>query len=341
MYSIIFEATQACNHNCLHCYNVWKCARPYPEGQLDTSDTLRLIDRILRQTRPRVFSFTGGEPLLRPDILPLIEYVSQRVSAVNLLTNGSLLTDALIRDLVDAGVKLFEIPLLSGEREEHNYLTQSQSFDRVTEALATIKLAGAQAVSVFVVTKRNWEHLHDMLRISFALSVDGVMVNRFNPGGTGLRNLPELLPTPEQVAAALRVANEGVEEFGLPISVSVPIPPCLIDLEAYKRLTFGFCAAGTDRAYYTFDPVGNVRMCNHSPTILGNILTGSFRGMIRSETARTFNRETPPECADCARLDECRGDCKAAAEQACGSLCALEPFVAANVTRRTLPRRNQ
>jgi radical SAM protein with 4Fe4S-binding SPASM domain len=335
---VIFEATQACNHNCLHCYNVWKSDRPYPLGQLDTPDTLRLLDRILRQTRPRVFSFTGSEPLLRPDILQLIEYVSKRVDAVNLLTNGSLLTEGLIGDLVNAGVSLFEIPLLSGDRDEHNYLTRSESFDRVTEALPTIKLAGAQAVSVFVVTKRNWDHLHDMLRLCFALSVDGVMVNRLNPGGTGLRHLPELLPTPEHVAEALRVANAGVDEFSLSISVSVPIPPCLIDLTAYPRLTFGFCAAGTDRAYYTFDPVGNVRMCNHSPRILGNILTESFGRLTRSPAARAFNRETPPECADCGRLGECRGNCKAAAEQACGSLCALEPFVAANVTRRTLPR---
>jgi len=335
---VIFEATQACNHSCLHCYNVWKSRRPYPSGQLGTAQTLRLLDRILRQTRPRVFSFTGGEPLLRPDILPLIEYVSKRVKAVNLLTNGSLLTEGLISDLVSAGVSLFEIPLLSGDREEHNYLTQSQSFDRVTEALAMIKLAGAQTVSVFVVTKRNWDHLHDMLRISFALSVDGVMVNRFNPGGTGLLNLRELLPTPPQVAGALLVADEGVAEFGLPISVSVPIPPCLVGLEAYKRLSFGFCAAGTDRAYYTFDPLGNLRMCNHSPLILGNILTDSFRRMIRSEAALAFSRQVPPECAECSRVGECRGNCKAAAEQACGSLCALEPFIAANVTRRVLPR---
>jgi radical SAM protein with 4Fe4S-binding SPASM domain len=336
--SVIFEATQACNHDCLHCYNVWKCGRPYPQGQLDTPGTLRLIDRIVRQTRPRIFSFTGGEPLLRPDILQLIEAVSLRGITVNLLTNGSLLTDELVESLVNAGVSLFEIPMLSGDRAEHNHLTRSESFDRVTEALATIKLAGAHAVSVFVVTRRNWDHLHDMLRISFALGVDGVMVNRLNPGGSGLRNLGELLPTVEQTAEALRVANDAVEEFSLPISVSVPIPPCLIDLKAYNRLNFGFCAAGTERAYYTFDPMGNVRMCNHSPTILGNILAGSFRRFIRGEAARAFNRDVPPECADCARVAECRGNCKAAAEQACGSLCALEPFVAANETRRTLPR---
>ena len=338
MDSIIFEATQACNHDCLHCYNAWKCGQPYPMGQLDTADTLKLLDRIIRETKPRVFSFTGGEPLLRPDILTLIEHVSGKNVTVNLLTNGSLLDDEMIRRLVDAGVSLFEIPLLSGARDEHNYLTRSQSFDRVTEALAGIKLAGSRAVSVFVITRRNWDHLHDMLRISFALSVDGVMVNRFNPGGTGLSNLDEILPSPEQVDGALKVANEAVGTFGLPISVSVPIPPCLIDVSAYQRLGFGFCAAGTERAYYTFDPMGNLRMCNHSPTILGNILEERFKRLVKSETARDFCRINPDECSECAEVEVCRGNCKAASEQACGSLQALEPFVAANETQRVLPR---
>ena len=95
MDSVIFEATQACNHDCLHCYNVWKCGRPYPGGQLDTPDTLKLVDRIIQQTRCRIFSFTGGEPLLRTDILPLIERAAARKVSVNLLTNGSLLTEEL------------------------------------------------------------------------------------------------------------------------------------------------------------------------------------------------------------------------------------------------------
>jgi radical SAM protein with 4Fe4S-binding SPASM domain len=338
MDSIIFEAIQACNHDCRHCYNVWKCGRPYPSGALDTPDTLKLIDRIIRQTRCRVFSFTGGEPLLRADILQLIEHVAAKAVIVNLLTNGSLLTDQLIADCISAGVSLFEIPLLSAERDEHNYLTRSQSFDRVTETLAGIKLAGGRAVSVFVVTRHNHDHLHNMLRMSFALSVDGVMVNRFNPGGTGLANLEELMPTPEQVQGALDVAEEDAEAFGLPISVSVPIPPCLVDTSRYKRLGFGFCAAATDRAYYTLDALGNVRMCNHSPMILGNIRQTPFRRLVRSKAAREYGAVVPDECRECGMADVCRGNCKACAEQAYGTPSVLEPFVAANATRRVIPR---
>ena len=159
-----------------------------------------------------------------------------------------------------------------------------------------------------------------------------------SPGGEGLRHLGELLPSPEQVAEALAVADAGVESFGLSISVSVPVPPCLVDLSRYRRLRFGYCAAATERAYYTLDPLGNLRMCNHSPMILGSLRETPFLRLIRSPAARAFADALPAECGECAQARVCRGNCKAAAEQACGSARALEPFVAAAETRRRIPR---
>ena len=82
------------------------------------------------------------------------------------------------------------------------------------------------------------------------------------------------------------------------------------------------------------NPLGNVRMCNHSPLILGNIRETHFNRLIRSRAAREFACAIPSECAECAMAKVCQGNCKAAAEQASGSALALEPFVAAHVTRR-------
>ncbi len=72
--SFVFEVTQACNHDCLHCYNVWKNAAPYPSGQLDTNATLAMLGRMLDQTRAQLVTLSGGEPLLRADIFQIIEF---------------------------------------------------------------------------------------------------------------------------------------------------------------------------------------------------------------------------------------------------------------------------
>ena len=42
----------------------------------------------------------------------------------------------------------------------------------------------------------------------------------------------------------------------------------LVDTAVYPHLSFGFCGAGTDRAYYALNPLGNLRPCKHTPTIL-------------------------------------------------------------------------
>ena len=84
---------------------------------------------------------------------------------------------------------------------------------------------------------------------------------------------------------ALDEAEALSEKYEVPVSCSIAMPPCLFDVSRYKRLTFGFCAAGTERAYYTIDPVGNVRPCNHTPTILGNIREKSFRKIVEGLSA--------------------------------------------------------
>jgi radical SAM protein with 4Fe4S-binding SPASM domain len=107
------------------------------------------------------------------------------------------------------------------------------------------------------------------------------------------------------------------------------MPPCLFDVKRYRRLTFGFCAAGTARAYYTLDPLGNVRPCNHTPTILGNIRETSFAAMAESPKMRDFCAARPAFCAGCKLERECLGGCKAAAEAATGSAWNCDPFLTA------------
>ena len=222
---------------------------------------------------------------------------------------------------------LFEIPLLSDERGLHDYLTGSSSFDTVLEAIPNAKLAGAHVVVVFVITKINADRLRGMIEMAFALGADGIMVNRFNVGGRGIDNLEELLPTPQQVRDGLAVADELGERFGLPMSCSVAVPPCVVDTKPYTHVGFGFCAAGSDRAYCTFDAVGNVRMCNHSPTIIGNILRQPWAQIVGGPVVREFVAAVPERCRDCRLVRQCQGGCKAAAEQCYQSLTACDPFL--------------
>jgi radical SAM protein with 4Fe4S-binding SPASM domain len=227
-------------------------------------------------------------------------------------------------------ISIFELPLLSVERAIHDRMSGAAgAFDRVTLAMANLKAARDRVVGVFVATRLNLPTWEETVELAIALGLDGIMFNRFNPGGRGLSNLEMLQASPEALAAALDVADRMSEKYGLPISCSIAMPPCLFDHSRWKHLGFGFCAAGTARAYYTLDPAGNVRPCNHSPTILGNIRTTGFWQMVDSPVMSAFVAARPRFCEGCAREMECLGGCKAAAEACTGYVTEMDPFVKA------------
>ncbi len=333
--SFVFELTRRCNHDCLHCYNAWKNERPYPAPDtiLDTSGTLGLLGKMLDETGARLVSLSGGEPMLREDVFEIVDYLRGRSVTVNLITNGSLLTEDAVRRLAGK-IRVFELPLLSADRAVHDRLSGlTGAFDRATMAMAELKAARQIVVGVFVATRLNLAGWRETMELAIALGLDGVMFNRFNPGGTGGRNVALLQADPDALQSALDIAEEVSAKYEMPVNCSIAMPPCLFDTARYKRLTFGFCAAGTDRAYYTLDPVGNVRPCNHSPTILGNIRETSFESMCASPAMKHFVAAHPAFCSGCAIETKCLGGCKASAEACFGDIHACDPFLAAYHSR--------
>ena len=325
--SFIFEVTAQCNLDCLHCYNVWKGDANYPEEHLDTKRTLAMLDQMIRQMRPRHITLTGGEPFMRRDLAEIVDFIHDRKITINLISNGSLISDAVIAQY-HGKIQVWELPLLSHRREVHDTLSGASSiFDRVSCAVAALKAAGQTVVVVFVATALNIGDFRQTAELALALGADGIMLNRFNPGGRGFANLGLLQVSPGQLAGLLRQADDFAVEFGMGISCSVPIPPCLVDTSQFKHLSFGFCAAGTSRAYHTLDPMGHVRPCNHSKTILGNINETGLREMLGSRAMKRFKAARPRFCQGCRMEKTCQGNCKAAAEVCYGDGCACEPFL--------------
>ncbi|MBI3987915.1 MAG: radical SAM protein [Lentisphaerae bacterium] len=335
--SILYEVTPRCNLQCLHCYNVWKDDVGYAEKELSTEQARKLIRKAIRDSRCRQFTFTGGEPAIRDDLEELVALAKSKCESVALITNGTLLSEARVKSLIGAGVSLFELPLNSADRAMHNRLAGGHDcFDKVTRAAADIRYQGAELAFVFVGTSLNIEHWKGALELGIALGARGFLFNRYNAGGSAHGNPETLMPAVEQVRAGLRVAEDYAAKYGLGIGASIAIPPCLIEPKEFPHVGFGFCAAGTDRAYYTMDPLGNVRPCNHTPTILGNLFKTSLKAMTRSKVLFGFKEARPEFCRGCGLERECLGGCKAAAEACYGSLSACEPFLELN---KTLARR--
>jgi radical SAM protein with 4Fe4S-binding SPASM domain len=145
------------------------------------------------------------------------------------------------------------------------------------------------------------------------------------------------MPSVEQVRRGLETAEAYASRYGVGIGASIAIPPCLIDPEPFPHVGFGFCAAGTKNAYYTLDPLGNLRPCNHTPTILGDLRDTPLREILASPELEAFRKARPAFCRGCSLEEACLGGCKAAGQVCYGALTDPDPFLKLNMDKARKP----
>lgn len=332
--TFVLELTRDCNHRCSHCYAVWGApaaavANSRAGAPMTAREVEELVARLQDDAPIETIALSGGEPLLRDDLPEIVAMLSRRGISPAIITNGRLLTaekaDAL------AGASAFEITLFSHRSEVHDRLAGSPgAWEGAVQAMATLRQTRRDFVAVFVAARANSADLEDTAKLAIALGAYGLMYNRVNFGAHNLRHIARLAPTPAMIQANLDTLEALAQKYHLPVAVSVVVEPCVVDVSRYQNIHFGWCPLAGPEAYFTIDPSGNVRVCNHSPVELGNIRQGGFAEIYRNHPRVKAFRETwPEECAECdPNLKQmCRGGCKAAAEQCYGTLARVDPFV--------------
>lgn len=94
---VVWTATRRCNLACRHCYSA-SLNRAYP-GELTTREAEAFVDDLVAMPAARLL-VSGGEPLLRPDVLPLVRRARAGGLQLTLSTNGTLLADPAAADAV-------------------------------------------------------------------------------------------------------------------------------------------------------------------------------------------------------------------------------------------------
>jgi radical SAM protein with 4Fe4S-binding SPASM domain len=317
---IVLEVTYKCTHDCIFCYNCWK--HEYPVApELTTAQFEGVLSRF---PQCRQVSLSGGEPLLRPDIIEIVKAARKRARLVSLLTTGELLTPGLADALGRLGVFL-QIPI-HGTEATHESLTRRRgSYRRALEAMALLAERRMPFGTSTVVMKQNLRELPAILELSAAMGACENISIRFLQGGEGMKR-PEQVLSREDAVLMLKALDRAAGKLGIRTALGVPNLPCVIDEKPFRRVNFGQCGAGVD--WFTVDPSGRMRICNHSPTILGDLTRQGFAELWRHPVlvAMRSGGCVPGECAGCERVSKCKGGCRAAGETLCGSLSAPDPL---------------
>jgi len=336
--SFMFEVAEPCNQRCSFCYNAWRTGGGPEKKQLSTSDALRVLERIIDETPCHSISLSGGEPFLRDDIFDLVSFIKHKGKKACVISNGLLLSEEKIQRCLSSGVDVFQISLLSDKPEIHNRLTGVHGFHRTVDAIFDVKKAGGRLHVFFVATTENIEGFRGVLELCVLLGVDQVSFGRFLPGGAGLAGWEALLPSPDAIDAALETGEEFGRKYGITVSVANPLPPCLNDTSKYTRVKTGSCAVGRgDHGFFAIDPEGNLKLCSHSPVVLGNLLTTPFEKIVRHSFVDEFENAVPEFCRDCPEFANCRGGCRSSGHVCYGEVGREDPYLAVWKTRARKP----
>lgn len=327
------ELATGCDHRCGHCYNVWN-ARPgdaqagYPPARpLPTPALLALLTKAVTQSGARHLTLTGGEPLLRADAIEVIGHCTRLAPSVHIITNGSHVPAERAAALARLGVRSVQLTLLAGERTLHDRLKGAVCFDDTVRAALDLIEAGVSTQICYVAMRENAGQLPAVMELCAALGVRALSYNRMSPTGGAIHNAARLLPTVESVEADLEVADRLGRAWDIRVGTAMPLPPCLFRLERYPWIDFGFCSTGSASPNLAIDPAGNVRSCNLSSGILGNLVQQDWDEIMQNPYPREFRRTVPEMCRGCAYERSCQGGCKESSYAMFGQHTHPDPFV--------------
>jgi len=314
------ELTYRCNHACRFCSCPWFAGMLKPGDEMSVDEWKRLIDEFAANG-VRQFSFTGGEALMKEGCLDLVDFASKKAN-VNLLSNGRLVTDDVLRFCAERGIRLsVSMPGLKSFAENTDSDTP---VEHVLDVFARARELGCGTTVGVAVTKLNLPELYETISAALVAGADSLLLNRFLPGGRGLSH-PELMLSAEEVREAADIAEEVLSRAKRYGHFGTEMPACLIDVEKYEYIEISTgCSAAME--FFTVGPNGMIRACNHSPVEI--LRWNEWERLPECEEWMHFVRHDylPEMCAGCARSAKCLGGCREAARVFSGSPCAPDPL---------------
>lgn len=301
--------TDKCNLRCVYCYVAERKESRHP--LLTADDYRRVIDDLLTISPSINFTLTGGEPLLSPHWKEIAEHIRGRGQEMDILTNGTLITERNIEDIH----RLFSYVRMSvdGPTREIHSLTRGDNLGQVMRAVGLLENSNTPYSLSMTVTKKNISHIEEMVRLW------GNKL-RFAPYFPIHGKVDELAITGDEYFKALKSAA-GVNPLGY----------CESSLDSALVSPCRKCAIGDSEI--SLSPYGDVYPCQllHVPEFLaGNVHDKSIVEIYNnSETlkrCRALDSDNMEGCKDCTIRRICGGACRARAYYECGRIDSSSPF---------------
>jgi AdoMet-dependent heme synthase len=365
-YVVSWNLTYRCNLACEHCY---LDAGGTPQvgtenfadrSELGTEECFRVIDEIAAFAPECVTILTGGEPLLRRDILEIVRRAAQRGLWVVVGTNGVRITENLAKRLAEAGARGLSLSLDALDPDRHDRFRKVRgAWQNTVEGAEILSRTGLP----FIVQTTAGSHNLGELDAIADFAHDRLAAKVWNlyflvPTGRG-QFVSDM--TPAQYDEVLASLYRIQRKYDRRMLVNAKCAPHYIKtvLENAPRPGSGQAGAGTDRIpsdaesapswpgsspirtysggaggcpagthYMGIRPNGDVTPCPYLPVFAGSLRSSSLADLWTSSELFTGIRQRTSlggRCGECEMNGHC-GGCRARAYGMTGDLMAEDPL---------------
>ncbi|MBN2537948.1 radical SAM protein [candidate division WOR-3 bacterium] len=340
-----------CNLRCRHCWIVPRFVdgRPDPARNLDPD----LLLAAVREARPlglNAAKLTGGEPMIHPRFLEVVDMLTDEGLSLTMETNGTLMTAEAARHIrKDTALTFISVSLDGADARTHDaFRGVAGAFDAALRGISHLVDAGFNGLQVIMSVHRgNRNQVEAVVKLAAERGVKSVKLNPVTPAGRGstMERNDECLDFDEQLQLARYVDNELGPR--VPVGIYLGLPPALQSLKRLRR-TGGSCGDCGVRGILGILGTGHYALCGIGTTcpefVYGKLGQDSIRDIWLTNPTILYLRRAlgdpdgfPEVCAKCIFARDCRTGCVADNYIRTGNLLAPDSLCAEAARRGVFP----
>lgn len=248
---LLAELTYRCPLHCLYCSNPLEMAKQ--ETELGTEAWLGVLDEAADMGVLQVH-FSGGEPLLRRDLLTLVERASKLGLFTNLITSGIGLTQSTVDALKSYDLGSFQLSFQGSDDAMMQDIAGGPFWKRKIEAAEQVKRAGLSLSVNTVLHGKNLHQAGELIELAASLGAERIELANTQYYGWALLNRDHLLPSPAQLEWADREVGQMRERYGDQMEIIWVVPDYYDDFPKP-------CMGGWGDSLFGVAPDGRVLPC--------------------------------------------------------------------------------
>jgi pyrroloquinoline quinone biosynthesis protein E len=319
---LLLELTYRCPLHCAFCYNPTNFATSGPE--LGTEDWLRVLKEA-RALGSVQLGLSGGEPLSRDDLEPIVAEARRLGFYTNLITSGVGLNERRIRALKSAGLDHIQLSFQDSTRQMNDFLSSTRTFDLKSRVAALIKQYDYPMVLNVVLHRLNIDHVEEILRMADRMGADYVELANTQFYGWAWHNRQQLMPSRAQVERAEEVTRQFRERQERPMRIFFVVPD-------YFEKRPKACMNGLGSIFLTVTPDGTALPCHAARMLPGldfpNVKTSSLEHVWYESSGFTHYRGDAwmkEPCRSCPEKARDFGGCRCQAYLLTGDAANADP----------------